>query len=211
MIGASLIWIFMVGAILIGCQAIRGEHRERPAEQVSLDIREDQEAKGRAARQERAAARRGQTTEGEQTEKRDAQASRDTTTRSRQPAVEPAPKARRPRGAPEQKSQPEAKPPAGFADQERPGGSADSSKPAVTPLDQSETQADLELTRRIRKALIEDESLSLMAKNIQIVTVDGQVTLQGRVNTAEEASRILVKARTLAGPRVHNRLTVAQR
>ena len=79
---------------------------------------------------------------------------------------------------------------------------------AVTPLDQSEAKDDLELTRRIRRALVEDEALSLAGKNIQIVTTNGQVVLQGRVPTEQERQRIVQRARELAGPRLESRLEV---
>ena len=79
---------------------------------------------------------------------------------------------------------------------------------AVTPLDQSEAKDDLELTRRIRRALVEDEALSLAGKNIQIVTTNGRVVLQGRVPTEQERQRIVQRAQDLAGPRLESRLEV---
>ena len=79
---------------------------------------------------------------------------------------------------------------------------------AITPLDQSEAKDDLELTRRIRRALLEDEALSLAGKNIQIVTTNGQVVLQGRVPTEQERQRIVQRVRDLAGPRLESRLEV---
>ena len=42
----------------------------------------------------------------------------------------------------------------------------------LTPMDQSEKRSDLEVTRRIRRALIKDESLSVDGKNIKVITID---------------------------------------
>jgi len=71
----------------------------------------------------------------------------------------------------------------------------------VTPLDQSEAQADLDVTQRIRKGLMDDGALSTNAKNVKVVTsADGQVTLRGPVDTAAEKAQIVALARTVAGP-----------
>ena len=79
---------------------------------------------------------------------------------------------------------------------------------ALTPADQSEAKGDLELTRRIRRALVEDEQLSMAGKNIQIVTTNGPVVLQGRVPTEQEWQRILHRAQGVAGSRLESRLEV---
>ena len=56
----------------------------------------------------------------------------------------------------------------------------------LTPLDQGENQADVNTTAQIRKEIIAGKSMSLNARNVKIVTKNGQVTLRGPVNTAEE-------------------------
>jgi len=56
----------------------------------------------------------------------------------------------------------------------------------LTPLDQGNSQADLNTTAQIRKEIIADEGMSLNAKNVKIITMDGHVTLRGPVNSAEE-------------------------
>src|SRR5712691_4981551 len=58
----------------------------------------------------------------------------------------------------------------------------DRSGDTVTPGDQSNNKADLNLTQQIRKALMADKSLSTNAKNIKIITNNGAVTLRGPVN-----------------------------
>ena len=94
--------------------------------------------------------------------------------------------------------------------------SAQSSEPSgreqqtarVTPLDQSAAKDDLEVTRQIRRALIDDDRLSKMAKNVQVITQDGRVMLKRRVANADERDRIVAAARRIAGPQVDDRLDV---
>jgi len=66
----------------------------------------------------------------------------------------------------------------------------DRSDAAVTPGDQSEAKPDLDLTRRIRRALTENNQFSTTAKNIKIVTANGKVTLRGPVNSTAERDQI---------------------
>jgi hyperosmotically inducible periplasmic protein len=82
---------------------------------------------------------------------------------------------------------------------------------ALTPLDQKENKTDREITQQIRKAVIADDALSFTAKNVKIITRDGQVTLRGAVKSAEERSAIERAATGVAGPqRVVNQLEVAK-
>jgi hypothetical protein len=70
----------------------------------------------------------------------------------------------------------------------------------LTPSDQAEGSAqDVEVTRRIRKALVADKALSTNAKNIKIITLNGKVTLRGPVDNAREQKSIVKKARKIAG------------
>jgi hyperosmotically inducible protein len=55
---------------------------------------------------------------------------------------------------------------------------------AKTADQQSNSKEDLEITRKIRRALVEDKSLSTSAHNVKIVTVDRVVTLRGPVVSA---------------------------
>jgi hyperosmotically inducible periplasmic protein len=70
---------------------------------------------------------------------------------------------------------------------------------AVTPLDQSSSDRDVELTAQIRKAMIGDSSLSFTAKNTKIITRDGLVTLRGTVVNAREKETINKTAVSIAG------------
>ena len=70
----------------------------------------------------------------------------------------------------------------------------------LTPGDQGNTPADLEITQKIRKALVIDASgYSMTAKNIKIITVNGKVTLRGPVKTDAEKAGIVTLAKSVAG------------
>ncbi|MBA2251745.1 MAG: BON domain-containing protein [Nitrospirales bacterium] len=78
-------------------------------------------------------------------------------------------------------------------------------------MDQSSDVGDVEITRRIRQALMADDTLSITAKNIKVITVNGTVTLRGPVETAGERLSIFNKANTVANGRVDNQLEVTSR
>lgn len=61
---------------------------------------------------------------------------------------------------------------------------------ALTPLDQGSSEADRNTTAEIRKAIIAEKGFSINARNVKIITVNGQVTLRGPVKTPEERTRI---------------------
>ena len=82
---------------------------------------------------------------------------------------------------------------------------------AKTPLDQSNDQDAIEVTAGIRRAVVEDSSLSTSAHNIKIVTNGNVVTLRGPVASADEKKRVeslAVKAAT--GKQVRNELSIAR-
>lgn len=82
---------------------------------------------------------------------------------------------------------------------------------ALTPLDQGSSEADIELTQSIRQALMDADALSFTAKNVKIITRDGQVVLRGTVKSAAERSTIQRLAKDAAGKgRVTNQLEVAE-
>ncbi len=70
---------------------------------------------------------------------------------------------------------------------------------ALTPTDPSGSETDLKLTRRIRRALVSDSSLSFTAKNIKVITLGGKVTLRGDVRTDRELKTIDSAAKKVAG------------
>jgi osmotically-inducible protein OsmY len=80
----------------------------------------------------------------------------------------------------------------------------------LTAEDQSEKESDRDLTQKIRQAVVEDDSLSMSAHNIKIITVDGVVTLRGPVESAQERNAIAAKAVKIAGAgKVKNQLETA--
>jgi osmotically-inducible protein OsmY len=80
----------------------------------------------------------------------------------------------------------------------------------TTADQQKETASDREITRRIRRALVEDKSLSTYAHNVKIITQNGVVSLKGPVRSAEEKRTVEAKATEMAGDgKVQNELQVA--
>ena len=57
-----------------------------------------------------------------------------------------------------------------------------------TATDQSNDPSDIKMTADIRKMVVDDGSLSIMAKNVKIITIEGVVTLRGPVETEEKAA-----------------------
>jgi hyperosmotically inducible protein len=81
----------------------------------------------------------------------------------------------------------------------------------LSPLDQGSSEIDMDLTQRIRKAVMDDDSLSFKAKNVQIITRDGHVTLRGSVKTPEEKAAIGNRAVAAAGlAHVTNQLEIGE-
>jgi hyperosmotically inducible periplasmic protein len=75
----------------------------------------------------------------------------------------------------------------------------DRSAETKTSGDQSNSPADLKITQAIRQALMKDRELSTTAKNIKVITANGQVTLRGPVKTAQEKAKVDRIARSAAG------------
>jgi osmotically-inducible protein OsmY len=79
----------------------------------------------------------------------------------------------------------------------------------MTADQQSNAKSDVELTRRIRRAVVKDHSLSMLAHNVKIVSANGSVTLRGPVKTEEEKTAVASKAQAIAGAgNVNNQLEV---
>jgi osmotically-inducible protein OsmY len=79
----------------------------------------------------------------------------------------------------------------------------------LTSGDQSETSQDLAITQAVRKAIVADDSLSINAQNVKVITADGIVTLRGPVQSAEEKEKINAAVERVAGVRrVDNQLEV---
>jgi hyperosmotically inducible periplasmic protein len=83
---------------------------------------------------------------------------------------------------------------------------------AVTPFSQSNKRSDVETTRRIRRSLMRDKTLSTTAKNVKVVTVDGRVILRGPVKSEQEKIAIADKAQHIVGAgKVDNQLEISGR
>ena len=50
--------------------------------------------------------------------------------------------------------------------------------------------SDVEITRQIRREITKNNSLSVSAKNVKIITMNGAVTLRGPVNSGDEIKTI---------------------
>lgn len=75
----------------------------------------------------------------------------------------------------------------------------DAANADVSALDQGNNEVDLDLTQRIRKSVMGDDTLSFKAKNVKIITRDGHVNLAGEVKTAAEKDAIYKCAVSAAG------------
>jgi sporulation protein YlmC with PRC-barrel domain len=79
----------------------------------------------------------------------------------------------------------------------------------LTPLNQGNSKSDVDTTAKIRKEIIAGENLSVNARNVKIITIDGRVTLRGPVNTAEEKRLIgAIADRIAISGNVDNQLEV---
>jgi osmotically-inducible protein OsmY len=82
----------------------------------------------------------------------------------------------------------------------------------LTPMDQGTTEADRGITQRIRQELTSRDELSIDAKNVKIITVDGVVTLRGPVKNDGEKTAIAGIARKATGvKRVDDQLEVERK
>ena len=68
-----------------------------------------------------------------------------------------------------------------------------------TAQQQSAATSDVEITRQIRRALMENDSLSVAAKNIQIITQKGEVSLKVTVTTVRDQQVIVQKVQQVTG------------
>jgi hyperosmotically inducible protein len=88
----------------------------------------------------------------------------------------------------------------------------DRSAGEVTADQQKMNAADRELTRKIRRSIIADKSLSTYAHNIKIISQDGAVTIKGPVKSDEEKKAVMAKAVAVAGSadKVTDQISVKQ-
>jgi len=79
----------------------------------------------------------------------------------------------------------------------------------VTPGDQGSSAPDFDTTRQIRREITSSKDMSVSARNVKIMTVNGRVTLRGPVQTEQEKQLIGDIASKIAQPaNVDNQLEV---
>jgi len=80
-----------------------------------------------------------------------------------------------------------------------------------TSGDQSNRPEDVKMSAAIRRAIVADDSLTMTATNVKIITADGKVTLRGPVKTAAEKMKIEELAKKEAGnATIDNQLEVKE-
>jgi osmotically-inducible protein OsmY len=80
---------------------------------------------------------------------------------------------------------------------------------SATADQQKENPADRDLSRQVRKSIMQDKSLSTYAHNVKVIAQNGTVTLKGPVRSEDEKQAISSKAAEVAGSdKVVNDLTV---
>jgi osmotically-inducible protein OsmY len=86
---------------------------------------------------------------------------------------------------------------------------SDRSPSAVTADNAKNNKSDREIMRQIRKAIVDDKSLSSYAHNVKVIARNGDVTLKGPVHSEEEKRTIEAKAAEVAGAgHVTNQISV---
>ena len=85
--------------------------------------------------------------------------------------------------------------------------------PARPTADQQKNNhSDIEITRQIRRSITQDKGLSTYAKNVKVITQNGNVTLRGPVRSDEEKKSLETKANDVAGAgHVKSELQIAAR
>jgi hypothetical protein len=79
----------------------------------------------------------------------------------------------------------------------------------LTPLDQGTSDADVQITRRIRQEILAKQGLSVNARNVKVMTVNGRVTLRGPVNDDVEKQAIAdIASRIASVGNVDNQIEV---
>jgi hyperosmotically inducible protein len=66
----------------------------------------------------------------------------------------------------------------------------DKSADAVKVTDQPNNSADIHVAAAVRKAIVDDKSLSTLAHNVKLVAANGTVTLRGPVNSSSEKAKV---------------------
>jgi osmotically-inducible protein OsmY len=85
----------------------------------------------------------------------------------------------------------------------------DRSSQTMTPADQPNDKADIKLAAAVRRAVVNDKTLSMSAHNIKLIAANGVVTLRGPVASEDEKAKLEADVRGVPGvSRVDNQLDV---
>lgn len=85
----------------------------------------------------------------------------------------------------------------------------DKSSHSMTSTDQPNDSADIRLAAAVRKAIVDDKSLSTTGHNVKLVAAKGTVTLRGPVQNDAEKAKVAQIAAGVAGvSRVDNQIDV---
>lgn len=86
---------------------------------------------------------------------------------------------------------------------------ADAGAAGLTAGDQGGSEADRKITQLVRQGVVADGALSMMGKNVKIITINGVVTLKGPVKSDQERASIEALAKRVAGvSKVDNQLEI---
>lgn len=79
----------------------------------------------------------------------------------------------------------------------------DRNEQTLTPMDQSNAKGDINITKDLRRSIMKHK-FSTDAKNIKIITRNGDVTLRGPVKNAAEKNEIANLAKAVPGIKTLN-------
>jgi hyperosmotically inducible protein len=92
-----------------------------------------------------------------------------------------------------------------------PDNSTQNKNETPTADNQANLKMDRQITAQIRKSIVSEKDLSTYAHNVKVITVNGQVTLKGPVQTNEEKQKVVSLASNVVSPdKVVDDLTVKQ-
>jgi hyperosmotically inducible periplasmic protein len=92
-----------------------------------------------------------------------------------------------------------------------PDNSIQNKNTGQTADNQANAKGDRQTTAKIRKAIVGDKDLSTYAHNVKIITVNGEVTLKGPVQTDEEKQKVAsLASNVVPADKIVNELTVKQ-
>jgi len=87
----------------------------------------------------------------------------------------------------------------------------DRSGATLTPMDQSNSQQDVDMVAAVRRSVMEQDQISITGQNVKVIANNGNVTLRGPVENEDERMRIVNAARSVPGVvNVDNQLEITR-